>query len=123
MSALLAAFVTGAWMCTSPLTITADPLVPPLSPVTLTFSALADQTFAAQGQSLTATEQERVDWTGTWDVYDARLALIGAWQTDTGESEMRAFSSVFEADVLILNIRDEKGWGLPLRCLKQEDVS
>lgn len=119
MSALISAFVAVAWMCTSPLTLPANPQIVPLSPVTLALTADKDGSFIATGTALSGDTPNAVTWTGRWSVIDADLALIGPWQEGSRITEMRSLSTVAKADVLILNLRETEHKGHTLRCLEE----
>lgn len=121
MSAVLSAFLAASWLCISPLAVPANPALLPASPVTLALTAEADGAFSATGQSLFGSEPVPLEWQGNWSVHDAQLAMIGRWSLGHSTAEMRGFSSVMRADVLILGLRDDNGAGLTLRCLTQRE--
>ncbi|MEO9683990.1 MAG: hypothetical protein ABJR46_10710 [Tateyamaria sp.] len=121
MTALVAAFLSTQWFCTSPLALPIDPLMIPVSPVTLTLTAGDDGSFHAIGEMRADIDARPVRWSGSWSVFDAQLAMIGPWETELNTVEVRGFSNVVRADVLLMTLREGDHKGLSLRCLQHQE--
>lgn len=121
MTPLVAAFLSTQWLCTSPLALPIDPLMVPISPISLTLTADGDGSFHATGEMRADITARPVRWTGNWSMIEAQLAMIGPWETELNTVEVRGFSSVMQADVLLMTLRQSDHKGLTLRCLQQKE--